>query len=70
MKMVIHSSVLKNARKQRGLTQLDLSKETGISNAWISKIEKGQAVNVRLPTLHAICHALHIKTSDAFTIVE
>jgi transcriptional regulator with XRE-family HTH domain len=51
-------------RKSLGLNQAAFSEKCGISVGWLSKIERGQAGKVSLPTIAAIERALELPTGD------
>ena len=52
-------------RKQKGMTQLDLSLETGLANSFISELELGKR-NPSAKTLWRICEALNITLEELF----
>lgn len=54
------ASALKAARESKGLNQRELSKETGVPQGHISKIENG-AVDLRLSSLVALARALDLE---------
>lgn len=54
------SSRLKKARKLLGLSQLELSHKSGISQASIARIEAGTQENLRTDTIQRLAVALHI----------
>ena len=58
------SAIVLARRKLLGLSQREVARGAGISDVWISKIERGLAANVRLPTIMAIFAALDIRTHD------
>jgi transcriptional regulator with XRE-family HTH domain len=49
---------LQKLRKAKGLSQLDLSRSTGLSLSIIAQLEQGQATNPRLSTVKALADAL------------
>ena len=49
---------LRDVRKDRGLTQVQLAALTGLNQGDISRIESGQRQNVSLATLDRLCAAL------------
>lgn len=53
---------VRNLREERGLTQLDLSRATGLSQATISRIESGEFKNLRGETLTKLSIALRVTT--------
>ena len=56
-------SRLKDLRKERGLTQIQMQMLTGIDQSDYSKIENGKSntKNIRKSTLKCLCDALDIK---------
>ena len=56
---------IRNLRKQRGLTQLDISAMTNIPRTQIGRIERGQ-VNTTITTFKVIAQALDIPLRDFF----
>ena len=57
---------VKIERIKKGMTQLELSKKTGIGRITISKIEKGQFENVKLSLLIKIADALDTNVTELF----
>ena len=53
------SHILKDLRKERGLSQVDLASKVGVQNAYISQIESGKRVPT-FETFEDICKALEI----------
>lgn len=54
---------LKEARKRAGLTQLELSLQSGVSQNMIAYIESGKR-SPALKTVLKLCNALGVKLSD------
>ena len=54
---------LREIRKGRGLTQVQLAKKTGIDQATLSRIEKGTA-SIGLDVLDRLCKALRCEPGD------
>ncbi len=54
---------IKNARKRAGLTQIQLSEETGIDQASISRMENGKQ-GITLEYLKRIARALRVDLSE------
>ena len=54
---------LKELRKLRGLTQEELSEETGIDYKYIQRIESKKPPNVRLETIERLAKTLKTKPS-------
>lgn len=52
---------LRNARKQRRLTQTDLSEMVGISRATLSGIENGTVSEIGIRKVMALCSALGLE---------
>lgn len=55
---------LKQIRKEKGLTQAELAKRTGISRATISRLENGTQKDLMVGNLNRIAEALECKVSD------
>jgi transcriptional regulator with XRE-family HTH domain len=55
---------LKKLRMAKGMTQLDLSKATGLSLSIIAQLEQGETANPRLNTVKALAKALGCKIDD------
>lgn len=53
---------VRELREKRGLTQLDLKKATGLSQATISRIESGEFENLRGKTLVKLADSLRVTT--------
>ena len=53
---------VRELREKRGLTQLDLTKATGLSQATISRIESGEFENLRGKTLVKLADSLRVTT--------
>ncbi len=51
---------IRNLRKERKLTQRQLAKKAGISNTFLSDIERGRS-NPSLKTLHRIAAVLEVE---------
>lgn len=54
---------LRTARQKAGLTQSDLSKKSGLSTNYISRIERAD-VSPSVDTLEKLTKALNIKSSE------
>ncbi len=54
---------LKKARKQLGLTQLQVAEKAGISVNYYARIERDE-VNPSLELFEDVCKALKVKSSD------
>ena len=57
---------LKNFRQKLGLSQLELSQKSNISQASIARIEAHQQKNLRTKTIEKLADALEISLSDLF----
>lgn len=57
---------IKNARKQKGMFQIDVATESGINSSYYSKIERGE-VNFSVEKLYKIVRVLEIHSSDILT---
>ena len=58
-----------DARKNQGITQKELSELTGISQADISRLERGTG-NPSIKTLRRVAHALHMALKIEFVPVK
>jgi len=58
--------MIRDARKEQGLSQKDLAKKLGISQQIISRVEKGRE-NISLATLTNITRALGVKAEISFS---
>lgn len=67
--MKIIADRLKNARIKAGITQLELSFRSGVSQGMITYIEQG-ARNPALKTVLKLCDALNIRFSDLLDGIE
>jgi transcriptional regulator with XRE-family HTH domain len=54
------STVVKRLREERKLTQAELAKRAGVTEAYISMLEGGQRKNPSLPTLKKLARALGV----------
>ncbi len=63
---------VKELRKEKGITQEELAKQTKISRATLSKLENGNIAQVSIVTLSAILnrlgYELDIKPSNPFSL--
>ena len=57
---------IKQARKNKGYSQIDLAEKLEISDVYISRIERGQA-KVNLKRLTEICELLEISLTETIT---
>lgn len=60
---------LKRARKEKGLTQLELSMQSGVSQNMISAVEMGKR-NATFQTIIRLCRSLDIQLSDILKDIE
>jgi len=60
MKMVNYRAVLKRKREKQGLSQHQLAKQLGLTQTFLSEIERGRK-NPSLEQFFRICEALEIK---------
>ncbi len=60
------SGNIKKYRKQRGISQDQLSKLAGVTYNTITKIESGATKNPRVDTLRLIAKALNVKVDNLF----
>lgn len=59
---------LKELREAKGMSQEELSKESGVARTIISYIETKKDVDVKLSTLSCLANALGERVSDIFLI--
>lgn len=57
---------LKSIREERGISQEELAKRTGLSRTTISKIENNEEVNVTTRTIATISEVFGVSPSDIF----
>lgn len=57
---------LKELRTERGISQEELVKLTGISRATISKIENNEEANVNTKTIAKLAEVFGVKPSEIF----
>ena len=55
---------IKEARKQKGMTQEELGHIVGVQKSAIAKYESGRVVNIKRSTLQKIASALNIRPSE------
>jgi putative transcriptional regulator len=55
---------LRDARKEAGLTQVELAEKAGVRQATISDIEKGKTTRLDLPVLERLCAALGVTPGE------
>ena len=61
--------LIRDARVEAGVTQVDLAQQLGIDQSVISKIEHGQR-RIDVIELKRFCDALHISLSDFVSRLE
>jgi transcriptional regulator with XRE-family HTH domain len=61
-------NVVKNLRKQTGLSAENFANEKGFDRVQYSRVEKG--VNITMKTFLRICKSLEIKPSKFFDLTE
>ena len=54
----IRGDVVRRLRRERGWTQADLARETGIAQSTLSRIEAGKTTGPYSTTLHVLAHLL------------
>lgn len=57
---------IKDMRRKRGISQGELSKESGIARATISKLENGAEIDIRISTILALSKVLKCSPSKLF----
>lgn len=58
------SENLKNMRLEKNMSQWELSRKSGVTQATISRIESGQEKNVQLVKIVGLCNALDCSVYD------
>ena len=58
------SDLIRNRRKQLGMTQEELGKKCGLQRAAINKYEKGTVVNIKRSVLQSLADALGVAPVD------
>lgn len=66
---IAFGNVFKRLRKERGLSQLDIDADYGISAKYQSDIEKGKR-NVSLKFVEKAANAFGITVGDMFVLIE
>ena len=62
--------VLRHFREKRGLTQVELSKKSFVSQQLISKIEQGLVTNPGVITMNSLARALKCTVDDLIVVDE
>lgn len=57
---------IKELREQKGMTQTELAKRSGISRLTIIQLENNEEHEALVGTLKAIAHALEVPVSELF----
>lgn len=58
--------LIRRVRKARGLTQTELADAAGISQRWVSDVERGESKMPRIPAMHRIAVSLEIDVAQLF----
>ena len=58
--------LVRHARKERGLTQVEFAEAVGMSQRWVSDLEGGVIGLPRFSTLSRMSEALHVPISDLY----
>lgn len=58
--------IIKNVRKEKGITLYRLAKLTKLSYSYLSELENNKVFNPSLATMHKISTALNVKINDLF----
>lgn len=66
MGAIVVGELVKRRRTQRGLTQVELGRRTGLSQNYISKLEQGQVELPQRGTLDALGGALELPVEDFY----
>lgn len=62
--------VIKKVREEKGISQCQVEKKTGIKREYLSKIEHNHLDNPTFKTLCKISEALQVKLSDIIRMVD
>jgi transcriptional regulator with XRE-family HTH domain len=57
-------AVVKKLREQQGMTQAELAKKAGVTEAYVSMLESGARKNPSLPTLKKLARALGVSLPE------
>lgn len=57
---------LKALREEKGISQMELAKRTGLSRVTISKIENNEEVNVNTQTILKIAEVFGVQANEIF----
>lgn len=60
------NNTLKQIREEKGISQEELSKKSGVSRTTISELENGKTERITNITLEKLANALGKKVSDVF----
>jgi len=60
------SKRIKEIIKQKGITQYELYKLSGVPQSTISTILKGELITIKLSSIYEICSGLNIEFSEFF----
>jgi transcriptional regulator with XRE-family HTH domain len=70
MNLLELGATIRRLRKEKGLTQAEITRKAGISRPTLSRMEQGRFANVSVRALFIILHALdqemELKTKDSF----
>lgn len=58
MKLYEVGNKIKSLRKERGITQIELSQSSGISRVTLGKLERGEIASISIKTLDLILNTL------------
>jgi transcriptional regulator with XRE-family HTH domain len=60
------ADLVRETRKLRGLSQIELADAVGMSQRWVSDIERGHTKNPRREHLHALAAALKMDVEELY----
>lgn len=60
-------TMLKQLRKKKGLTQVELAKKARVTQAYIAKLETGDKTNPSLAILRRLAKALRVSVTELLT---
>lgn len=60
-------NVIREYREKQGLTIAQLAEKAGVSDSFVSRLERNSVGNARVAKLNDVAHALNVELSDLFT---
>lgn len=63
-------TVIRNLREKQSLSQADLAERLGVTQGYISQVERSAGANIRLSTLNSIAEALNSTAPELVSAAE